>query len=158
MTAANDGSAFCYSNTAHAFNNGEILWSGPWDTYRCFRNKTNTSDLLPTNGGQELLARLLGLHRRLRLLPDRQRPRPGHHGLRYVHGLELGLARLGSRTVRRAAGFVHVPIAFLDATQVAKFNTKLGTSQFAVNAPLNPAFPLQNAGLTPLQGTLLTAT
>jgi type IV pilus assembly protein PilY1 len=54
-------------------------------------------------------------------------------------------------------GYVHVPIAFLDATQAAKFNTKLGTSQFAVNGPLNPALPLQNAGLTPLEGTLLTA-
>ena len=43
-------------------------------------------------------------------------------------------------------GYVHVPIAFLDATQAAKFNTKLGTSQFATNGPLNPAFPLAERG------------
>ena len=53
-------------------------------------------------------------------------------------------------------GYIHVPIAPVDATQANKINTKLGTSQFVTNAPTNPALPLQNAGLTPLEGTLFT--
>jgi len=54
-------------------------------------------------------------------------------------------------------GFLHVPIAPVDATQLNALNTKLGTSQFTTNAPTNPAFPLQNAGNTPMAGTLETA-
>ena len=56
------GNAFCYSGTANAapnasfpagFNNGENPSSGPWDSYRCFRNKLGSSDSLPTNGATE---------------------------------------------------------------------------------------------------------
>jgi type IV pilus assembly protein PilY1 len=54
-------------------------------------------------------------------------------------------------------GYLHIPIAPLDATQAAKLNTKLGTSQFRTNAPTNPAYALQNSGLTPLEDTVLTA-
>lgn len=44
----NEGSAFCYSTTADFDNGSETAGSGPWDTYRCFRNKTVASDVLPT--------------------------------------------------------------------------------------------------------------
>ena len=50
--AANQGSAFCYSRTAHAFNNGENPVSGPWDTYFCWRTKVGPSDVVPANNGQ----------------------------------------------------------------------------------------------------------
>jgi type IV pilus assembly protein PilY1 len=54
-------------------------------------------------------------------------------------------------------GYLHVPVALLDSAQAARINVKLGTSQFAVNMPTNSAYPLQNAGLTPLEGTVMTA-
>jgi len=151
----NDGNAFCYSNTAHAFNNGEFP-GGPWDTYRCFRNKTNTSDLVPTNAAQEVLAGYSGFIGSFAFFPTDSDLGQGitdfgtFMGWNWVSPAWFSNGSPGK-------GYVHVPIAFLDATQVAKFNTKLGRSQFATNAPLNPAFPLQNAGLTPLQGTLQTA-
>jgi len=151
----NDGNAFCYSNTAHAFNNGEFH-GGPWDTYRCFRNKTNTSDLVPTNAAQEVLAGYSGFIGSFAFFPTDSDLGQGitdfgtFMGWNWVSPAWFSNGSPGK-------GYVHVPIAFLDATQVAKFNTKLGRSQFATNAPLNPAFPLQNAGLTPLQGTLQTA-
>ena len=152
----NDGSAFCYSNTAHAFNNGEFP-GGPWDTYRCFRNKTNTSDLLPTNAAEELLAGYSGFIGSFAFFPTDSDLGQGITDFgRFMGWNWVSPAWFSNGSPGK--GYVHVPIAFLDATQVAKFNTKLGTSQFAVNAPLNPAFPLQNAGLTPLQGTLQTAT
>lgn len=54
-------------------------------------------------------------------------------------------------------GYLHIPVAELDGLQAAKINTKVGVSQFTTNGPTNPALPLQNAGLTPIEGTLLTA-
>ena len=151
----NDGNAFCYSNTAHAFNNGEFP-GGPWDTYRCFRNKTNTSDLLPTNAAEELLAGYSGFIGSFAFFPTDSDLGQGITDFgRFMGWNWVSPAWFSNGSPGK--GYVHVPIAFLDATQVAKFNTKLGTSQFGTNAPLNPAFPLQNAGLTPLEGTLQTA-
>ena len=54
-------------------------------------------------------------------------------------------------------GFLHQPIRPLDGAHRAALDRKLATSQFVVNGPTNPALPLQNAGSTPLEGTLLTA-
>ncbi len=53
-------------------------------------------------------------------------------------------------------GYLHVPIATVTAAQATAINTKLGTSQFVTNAPTDPTLPLQNAGLTPIEGTLFT--
>jgi type IV pilus assembly protein PilY1 len=154
--AANQGSAFCYSRTAHAFNNGENPVTGPWDFYRCFRTKTGPSDVVPNNGGQENANGWANLLFGTAFMPTDS-------------DLGQGITDFGSFLAWNwvspawfsngspGRGFVHVPIAFLDPTQAAKFNTKLGTSQFVVNGPSNPALPLENAGLTPLQGTLLTA-
>jgi type IV pilus assembly protein PilY1 len=154
--AANQGSAFCYSRTAHAFNNGENPVGGPWDGYSCFRTKTGPSDVVPANGGQEAVNGWSNFLFGTAFLPTDS-------------DLGQGITDFGSFLAWNwvspawfsngspGRGYVHVPIAFLDATQAAKFNTKLGTSQFAVNGPQNPALPLQNAGLTPLEGTLLTA-
>ena len=154
--AANQGTAFCYSRTAHAFNNGENPVTGPWDSYRCFRTKNSTSDVVPAGGGQEAPNGWSSNFLNTQFLPTDS-------------DLGQGITDFGSflawNWVSKAwfsngspgKGFVHVPIAFLDATQAAKFNTKLGTSQFVTNGPSNPALPLENAGLTPLQGTLLTA-
>jgi type IV pilus assembly protein PilY1 len=154
--AANQGSAFCYSTTAHAFNNGENPVTGPWDNYRCFRTKNNSSDVVPANGGQENVNGWSNFLFGGGFLPTDS-------------DLGQGITDFGSFLAWNwvspawfsngspGKGYVHVPIAFLDAAQAAKFNTKLGTSQFVTNGPSNPALPLENAGLTPLQGTLITA-
>jgi type IV pilus assembly protein PilY1 len=153
---ANQGTAFCYSRTAHAFNNGENPVTGPWDNYRCFRIKNSTSDVVPPNNGQEGPNGWSSLLFGTAFLPTDS-------------DLGQGITDFGSFLAWNwvspawfsngspGKGFVHVPIAFLDAAQAAKFNTKLGTSQFVTNGPSNPALPLQNAGLTPLAGTLQTA-
>lgn len=54
-------------------------------------------------------------------------------------------------------GFLHQPIRPLDGPHRAALERKLAISQLVVNAPRDPAWPLQNAGNTPLEGTLLTA-
>ncbi|MBT9568324.1 MAG: hypothetical protein IV085_08500, partial [Thiobacillus sp.] len=70
-------------------------------------------------------------------------------------------------------GYLHVPVADLNATQAAKLNTKLATSVVPTNVsgtwnlnptsisggntPTNPNAPLINAGLSPITGTFLTA-
>ncbi len=54
-------------------------------------------------------------------------------------------------------GYLHIPVADLDSIQAGKLNIKLATSQFVTNGPTDPTLPLQNAGLTPIEGTLLTA-
>ena len=156
--------SYCYSTTAHAFNNGETpptydadghltALGGPWDDYRCFNHKNGanaTSDAL--NDGAGYVDYL-------------------YHGGFYPTDSDLaqGITDFGSRMASfyvgdtwfsnksPGRGYLHIPVADLDATQAAKLNTKLATSQFTNNRPTNPAFPLQNAGLTPIEGTLLTA-
>jgi type IV pilus assembly protein PilY1 len=71
-------------------------------------------------------------------------------------------------------GYLHVPIADLDATQAGKLNVKLATSVVPTrtaagvwndnptsisggNTPTNPNAPLINAGLSPITGTFMTA-
>ena len=154
--SANQGSAFCYSRTANAFNNGENPVSGPWDSYRCFRTKTGPSDVVPATGAQEPLNGWSNFLFGTAFLPTDSDLGQGITDFgKFLSWNWVSPAWFSNGSPGR--GFVHVPIAFLDAAQAARFNTKLGTSQFAVNGPSNPALPLQNAGLTPLQGTLLTA-
>ena len=70
-------------------------------------------------------------------------------------------------------GYLHVPVANLDATQAGNLNLKLATSVVPAyssgsynpnptgiaggNTPTNPNAPLQNAGLSPITGTFMTA-
>ena len=70
-------------------------------------------------------------------------------------------------------GYLHVPVASLDTTQAGKLNLKLATSVVPTysggiyntnptsivggNTPTNPNAPLQNAGLSPITGTFMTA-
>jgi type IV pilus assembly protein PilY1 len=147
------GNAFCYSRTANAFNNGEHPVTGPWDNYRCFRVKNSTSDVVPPTNAQDAANGWSSHFWSPTFLPTDS-------------DLGQGITDFGSfltwRQVGRAwfnngspgGGYVHVPIAPVNAAHASKLNTKLGTSQFVTNGPTNPALPLQNAGLTPLEGTL----
>lgn len=163
-STGNDGNGFCYAATActdstHDFkgsgascNVDEHPTSGPWDSYACYSNKTTTSDAAPAAAGS------------------------GYSTSKFTSSLsptdsDLGQGitdfgkRLAWQYVSQAwfnntspgKGYLHVPIAALDATQAAKINKKLDTSQFASDQKTNINYPLQNAGLTPLEGTVMTA-
>jgi len=163
--ADNQGNGFCYSPTANAaanaahpdgFNNGEVLWTGPWDTYNCFTNKTGTSDALPTSPATETATGYSGLILRNTFSPTDSDLGQGITDFgRFIAWNWVSLAWFSNGSPGK--GYIHIPIANLDSSQAAKFNTRLGTSQFATNGPTNPDLPLQNAGLTPLQGAINTA-
>jgi type IV pilus assembly protein PilY1 len=161
----NDGNSFCYSATpctdpTHDFKGtsqsscatAEHPVNGPWDTFACYKTKTGPSNGPATaaNGYSNLLMASATFH-----------PTDSDLG----QGITDFGKRLTSQPVSLAwfnngapgMGYLHVPVANLDAAQAAKIITKLGTSQFVNNKPTDPAYPLQNAGLSPLEGTVLTA-
>ncbi len=156
-SAANQGTRFCYSRTANAFNNGEHPVTGPWDTYRCFPTKNSISNTLPAadTAASAALQGFSGGMSTFTFLPTDSDLGQGITDFgRFMAWRAVSLTWFNNGSPGR--GYVHVPIANVDAAQAGKMNTKLGTSQFANNQPTNPAFPLQNAGLTPLEGTLYT--
>ena len=157
-SSSNMGNAFCYSPTANAFNNGENPSTGPWDTYRCFGTKTGTSDTLPTwgNTGSESAQGYSTLKFTTQFLPTDSDLAQGILDFGKLNTWSyVGQTWFANSSPGR--GYLHTPIALLDSAQATKLNTKLGTSQFSSNQPTNASFPLQNAGLTPIEGTLLTA-
>ncbi len=161
---SNLGNGFCYSSTActdptHDFKGtsgsgcatAENPTTGPWDTYSCSTTKTGISDAAPGALGAGYGA----------TSSSSFSPTDSDLG----QGITDFGKRLAYQYVSRAwyvnsspgKGYLHTPIALLDSTQANKLNTKLGTSQFTNNQPTNASFPLQNAGLSPLEGTVLTA-
>lgn len=147
--SANYGSAYCYSSTADFDNGTEVPGVGPWDTYACYRTKSNTSDEEPITGFSNFWFNSQFL------------PTDSDYAQNI---LDFGkfltwdyISPTWFSNTSPGRGFLHVPLAKLDSTQASKLNTKLAVSQFTTNAPTNSAYPLQNAGLTPLEGTLYTA-
>ncbi|MEO8308869.1 MAG: PilC/PilY family type IV pilus protein [Pseudomonadota bacterium] len=149
---ANNGNAFCYSSTADASNN--FADGNGWDNYHCFTSKTSDDNTLPTGATEAALG----------WAGHFWDPTFSSTDSDYGQGITDFGRFMAWRWVSPAwfnngspgNGYIHVPIAPVDATQANKINTKLGTSQFAINGPTNPALPLQNAGLTPLEGMLFT--
>ena len=153
---SNQGTAFCYSNTADASNN--FVNGGPYpDTYRCFGKKTGTSDTPPTwrNNGSESAQ--------------------GYGNFQWENGLTAtdsdvaqGISDFGKQLtwsyVDRAwqastspgRGYLWMPIKDLSSTQGQAIRDKL-----TCNVPGNPgsctSTGIPNAGNTPIEGTLLTA-
>jgi type IV pilus assembly protein PilY1 len=154
-SAVDQGNAFCYSPTANAFDNGEDPVAGPWDDYRCFRVKESDSDALPSTPAEEAANGWSD-----NFLNSVFKPTDSDLGQGIVDFGRFLAWRWVSQTWfsngSPGGGYVHVPIADVDPAQASRINTKLGTSQFSVNGPVNPSLPLQNAGLTPLEGTLYT--
>ena len=154
----NEGTSFCYSPTAHALHTVEDPFTGPWDTYRCFSSKTGSSNALPQwqNGASETLAGYLNYKYQFELFPTDSDLAKGIYDFgRFLNWSHVGKAWLSNGSPGR--GYLHVPIAPVDATQKDKLDTKLGVSQFVQNKPTHANYPLQNAGLTPLEGTLRSA-
>lgn len=161
----NEGNAFCYSATASAaanaahpngFNNGEVLWSGPWDNYRCFGSNTDTTDTLPTSPAGDAAAGYGSFLFASNLTPTDSDLGQGITDFgRFMAWNWVSLAWFSNGSPGR--GYLHIPIADLDSSQATRFNVKLATSQFVTNSPTGADYPLANAGLTPLQGAINTA-
>ncbi len=155
--------AFCYSNTADFDNGSEDPVSGPWDDYRCFRNKVSTSDTLPAWGGNanvatpsEVAAGFKRFQFSTSLYPTDSDYAQGILDFgRFLSWKWVGRTWYSNSSPGR--GYLHIPVDDLSGTQVTSLLTKLDVSQFRRNGPTNPSLPLQNAGQTPLKGTLLTA-
>lgn len=163
----NEGNGFCYSPTAHAFNNNENPISGPWDNYRCFNKKTGSSDTVPTwkNTTSEANAKYSGYMGQLTFSPTDSDLAQGivdfgiFNTYHYVSTAYLSTSSPGR-------GFLNTPIRPLDATQSSALKTVLACNIPGTPANASPAKPIpapctasgiKNAGLTPIEGTLLTA-
>ncbi|MGE0809333.1 MAG: pilus assembly protein [Immundisolibacter sp.] len=160
-STTNDGNLFCYSASADFDNGTETYPGGPWDSYRCFTGKAGTSDGIvsprPTGGikAAETALGYSGLYGTFTFSPTDSDLAQGildfgrHLTSNYV-------ARAWFRNDSPGRGYLHTPIKFLDATQASALNAKL-----ACNIPGTPspctASGIQNAGLTPIEGTLYTA-
>ncbi len=157
-STSNYANAFCYSTTADAsgdFGGGVI--PGAWDNYRCFRTKTGTSDVLPTweNGPSEAASGYASHWFTSSFFPTDSDYAQGITDFgRYMTWSWVSTTWFRNESPGR--GFLHVPLKDLGTTQAAAMKTKL-----ACNVPGNPApcttDGIQNAGLTPIEGTLLTA-
>lgn len=159
----NQGNGYCYSSSActdasHDFKGSGASCSvaedpvaGPWDGYQCYSVKTGTSNAAP--GGSSGYA--------TPLFNSSFNPTDSDLGQGITDfGKHLTWQAVGPSWFNNTSpgmGYLHVPVANLDAVQAAKIMTKLGTSQFVDNKPTDAAYPLQNAGLSPLEGTVLTA-
>lgn len=151
---------YCYDHTgtAHAFNNSEgpddgdnnhsESGEGPWETYDCYTDKSGASDAL---SGYVNWRDSVTFYTNDSTLSRGVRD----CGTRMV-GYYVGPTWFAGESPGR--GYLHTDIAFLDSTQATKLNTKLDRSQFiSAGTYNNPNFPLDNTGLTPIEGTLLTA-
>ncbi len=131
-------------------------WAAPGTAIAASATKTGPSDVRAGQWSPGSRERLVEPTVHDRFSPDRQRPRPGHHGLRVVPRLELGVAGLVlERLARQRLRARSHRVPRCDAGREVQHQAR----HVAVrrNGPSNPALPLQNAGLTPLQGTLITA-
>lgn len=150
------GTRFCYSTSADFDNGTETYPGGPWDSYRCYSTKTGSSDTLPPTAGDAGTYGWSSFDKNYTFSPTDSDLAQGILDFgRYMAWKPVGDTWFVNTSPGK--GYLHIPIADLDATQAAKLNKKLGTSQFSSNKPTDPDYPLQNAGLTPLAGTLDTA-
>lgn len=171
MYGLGNTAAHCFSATANAaatpanpdgFRTTETP-DGPWDRYACFRSKIGTDNVTGANDTD-----IAGYGDFWFRGPFEATDSDFAQGIfdfgRQMFLTPIGLAWFsngwrntdGSRRFP-GRGFLHQPIRPLDGAHRAALDRKLATSQFVVNGPTNPALPLQNAGSTPLEGTLLTA-
>ena len=157
-TSSPMGNGFCYSKTAKAFNNGENPSSGPWDTYRCWSSKTGTSDALPTwrNSASEAASGFGGaFYYETGFSPTDSDLAQGivdfgrFNTWHYVSPTWFSNSSPGR-------GFLNVPLGLLDAPKATAIKSKLACNVPGAASPCTTT-GLRNAGLTPIEGTLLTA-
>ena len=158
------GNSFCYS--AVTGGSGYASFPGDHTNYSCYGTKTGTSDAAAPGAGYGSF-QFSGTF--------------GPTESDYAQAIDDFGRRITSYDVgptwfantSPGKGYLHVPIANLDTTQAGKLNLKLATSVVPTytagvwndnptgisggNTATNPNAPLQNAGLSPITGTFLTA-
>ncbi|MEJ8294671.1 PilC/PilY family type IV pilus protein [Delftia tsuruhatensis] len=153
----------CFSETANAgptpanpdgFHTTERAIVGLWDIYSCFGSKIGTANATSfANTGKAGYGNSPSW---AEYVPTDSDYAQGIYDFgKQLFNTPIGRAWFSASLPGR--GFLHQPIRPLDGTHRAELDRKLATSQFEVNGPTHPALPLQNAGNTPLEGTLLTA-
>jgi len=155
--SANQGNGFCYSTTADFDNGSETYPGGSWDDYRCFGKKTGTSDALPEwkNPTSEAAAGYSSPIGTFTFSPTDSDLAQGILDF----GRFMGWTHVGSTWFRNDSpgrGYLHVPIKPLDTTQQAAQLDKLKCNIPGTPSPCSTT-GIENAGLTPIEGTLLTA-
>lgn len=152
----NAGNSFCYSPTSVPFDNGGVPNAG-WDTYRCYASKTGTDNTLPTwgNAASEAARGYSGWRFQSTFWSTDSDFAQGITDFgRQIMWQWVGPAWFTNTSPGR--GFLDVPLADLGNAQAAAIKAKL-----ACNVPGLPgactAAGVRNAGLTPIEGTLLTA-
>lgn len=160
-SSSNLGNAFCYSPTASFDNGAEVYPGGPWDTYRCFKTKTGAQNgiiaPLPT-GGLKPAESALGYNDHWFTASFSPTDSDLAQGI-LDFGKQIAWTYVSPTWYRNDSpgrGFLHEPIKLLDATQAGKILDKLKCNIPGQPAPCH-ASGIRNAGLTPIEGTLLTA-
>ena len=158
---------FCYTadNKSKAFSNGEVIFnnnisdpqSGTWLPYNCFNSKSGiknsgpASNFSTANGYTNNSVALTGT-----LFPTDSDLAKGVTNFgNQITGNYVSKTWFSNKPT--LGGYVHTPVSLLNTIQSTQVNTKLGTSQFVINAPIDKTQPLQNAGLSPIAGSVLTA-
>lgn len=157
----NEGDGFCYSPTADFDNGSETYPGGPWDKYRCFKNKTGTSDgvVSPLPSG-DIKSSETALGYQNYYFTSLFYPTDSDLAQGILDfGKLLTWYYVGKSWFRNdspGGGYIHAQIKPLDANHANALKDKL-----KCNIPGNPApcssTGIKNAGLTPIEGTLLDA-
>lgn len=150
------GDKFCYAKTACTDPTHNFSCSAPipadHTTYQCYPSKTTNSNAAPSTTGSGYSGAASGGN----FTPTDSDIGQGLSDF----GKRLAYQQLGKAWFVNTApgmGYLHVPIADLSGAQVTKMNDKMKTSQFTSYKPTDITYPLQNAGLSALEGTVLTA-
>lgn len=158
------GNSFCYSAATGV--SGYASFPGDHTNYSCYGTKTGTSDAAAPGAGYGSFQ-----------FSGTFGPTESDYAQaiddfgRRITSYDVGPAWFANTSPGK--GYLHVPIANLDATQAGKLNLKLATSVVPTriagvwndnptgisggNTATNPNAPLQNAGLSPITGTFRTA-
>ncbi|MDP1900261.1 MAG: PilC/PilY family type IV pilus protein [Rubrivivax sp.] len=157
-SANNLGNAFCYSTTANASNDFVNTAPSPLgDSYRCFQTKTGTSNALPIwgNVASETAAGYANYWFSSSFFPTDSDFAQGINDFgRFLTWNYVGPTWYVNSSPGR--GYLHIPLKDLDATQATNIKAKLACNVPGAPVPCT-ATGIPNAGLTPIEGTLLTA-
>lgn len=174
--SSNQGNAFCYSATADFDNGSETYPTGfVADNYRCLATKTTTSDTLPTPYGNAAAEAAAGYGGSL-IYSGGFYPTDSDIAQNILDfGRFNTWSYVGTTWFNNGApgrGYLHTPIKLLNSTQQTALNTKLSCNVPSQRTPTSsgvntPACAtctstcsvsgIKNAGLTPIEGTLNTA-
>jgi type IV pilus assembly protein PilY1 len=156
--ANSEDNSYCYTGDDPIFPT-----STHRDSYRCFTSKTSETDgiVQPTpSGGIKFTETGFGWGGTLSTASYGMSDSDIAQGI-YNYGditTNHYVGRAWYANSSPGKGYLHVPISLLDATQAEKLDYKLRRAVLSgATQPINPLSPLQNAGLTPIEGTFITA-